>query len=129
MPAAEWDSDSGLGTRPTAEQVLGAITGDAADLANIIGVDIPEKYRDAARNVVALHVALFIELTYYPEQINSNRSPYEQLKDLYDEMLANLLTSMGISTDQDDGGAVPVDAGYPSYGGFPLTGIGMEQPL
>lgn len=112
-------------TRPTAEGVEEQIATALGDISGIIGVDLEAKYVEPARRVAALRAALLIELSYWPEQVNSDRSPYDQLKVLYDEAWANLLASMGISLD-DDGGPATVDAGYPSYGGFPSTGIGME---
>lgn len=114
-------------TRPTAAQVLVEVDNALSDVSGAIGVDIPEQYREQARRVAGLRAALLIELTYFPEQVATNRSPYAQLKELYDEYWENLLTAMGISTDTG-GGAIPVDAGYPSYGGFPATAIGMENP-
>lgn len=114
-------------TRPTAEGVMEYINIALGDVSGIIGADLEEKYVEPARRVAALRAALLIELTYWPEQVNSDRSPYDQLKVLYDEAWANLLASMGISLD-DDGGPASIDAGYPSYGGFPSTAIGMEFP-
>lgn len=115
-------------TRPTAEQVTEHIDDVIGEISGVIGIDVPEEQREPARRVAALGTAMLVELTYWPEQINSGRSPYPQLKALYDERWENLLTALGISTDAG-GGAVPVGAGYPSYGGFPTTALGMEQPL
>lgn len=118
------DSDR---TRPTSEQVDVEIGNALGDITAVIGEDIPALYFQPARRVSALRTALLIELTYFPEQVATGRSPYAQLKELYDEAWENLLTGMGISVDQG-GGAVSVDAGFPSYGGFPTTAIGMEHP-
>lgn len=114
-------------TRPTAEQVTAHIADIVGQMSGVIGVDILAAQQEAARRVASLGTAMLIELTYWPEQVNSGRSTYPQLKELYDERWENLLTALGISTDAG-GGAVSVDAGYPSYGGFPITAIGMEQP-
>lgn len=126
-PAASWQDGSGRGTRPTEEGALEEIANALGDVSGIIGVDIADQFREPARRVSALRAALLIELSYFPEQVATGRSPYVQLKELYDEAWENLLTSMGISSDAG-GGAVPVDAGFPSYGGFPTTAIGMEHP-
>lgn len=131
-PAAAWEDGSGDGTRPTTEQVDEVIGNTLPKLVGVLGVDIPDApgddpdiYRDAAQRVAALRAAAFIELTYWPEQVNAGRSTYPQLKELLDEEWEQLLTDLGIGTDAG-GGAVTADAGYPSYGGFPETAIGME---
>lgn len=118
---------TGEETRPTSEGVEEQIGTALGDISGIIGVDLEEKYVEPARRVAALRAALLIELSYFPEQVNSDRSPYDQLKVLYDEAWANLLASMGISLEED-GGPATIEAGFPSYGGFPTTGIGMEFP-
>lgn len=126
-PAAEWETNEGKGTRPTQENVEQAIANSVGSMIGTIGLEIDGKYHDQARRVAALKTAMLIELTYWPEQVNTGRSTYPQLKELYDQEWENLLTAMGISTDTG-GGAVPADAGFPSYGGFPTTAIGMETP-
>lgn len=114
-------------TRPTAEQVTVEIANAMGDLLGIIGTAFDPKYNEMVRRVGALRAALLIELAYYPEQVATGRSPYIQLKELYDELLGNLYSALGIVTGEDDV-LVPEDAGYPSYGGFPTTAIGMEMP-
>lgn len=124
-PAAASEADK---TRPTFEGATEQINVALEDISGVIGVDIDAAYQPLATRVAALRAAMLIELSYFSEQINSGRSPYPQLKELYDEQWENLLTALGISTDAG-GGAVPVGAGYPSYGGFPTSAIGMEQPF
>jgi hypothetical protein len=91
--------------------------------------DNPDAYRQAVAKLAALGVALEVELTYFPEQVATGRSPYEQLKALYDERFKQMLSLLGLDTDDsgtlDPGG---LEGGYPSYGGFPTTAIGMEHP-
>lgn len=123
-PEASDDRDR---TRPSAEQVAEEISNALPDISGIIGVDIAEEHWDLARRVASLRTALLIELTYFPEQVATGRSPYAQLKDLYDEYWGNLLSAMGLDEDGDgipDSGGV--GGGLPSYGGFPTTAIGME---
>lgn len=114
-------------TRPTAEGVQELIDSSVEDISGTIGEDIDPSFQKQASRVAALRTALLVELNYFPEQIVGGRSPYDRLKALLDEYWENLLTAMGISTDEG-GGAVSVDAGFPSYGGFPTTAIGMEHP-
>lgn len=122
-PAA---SAENLITRPTAEQVTEKIGTALGRVSGVIGANVIATQWDSAKRVTALLAAMLVELGYWPEQINSGRSAYPQLKDLYDGMWGDLLNALGISTDPE--GAVPADAGYASYGGFPTTGIGMETP-
>lgn len=123
-PAASPTQDQ---TRPTAEQVTTTVQDYLGGLSPIIGADIDATYLPLANRVAALGSALLVELTYFPEQVATGRSPYAQLKELYDELLANLYSALGIAQGEDDV-VVPEDAGYPSYGGFPTTAIGMENP-
>lgn len=71
-----WTED----TRPTlaeVEQLLALAAGQATD------VDGPgEACAPLCRNVIALHAACLIELSYFPEQVRSDRSPYTELRDL-----------------------------------------------
>lgn len=112
-------------TRPTQEQVEGIITDSLGKVSGKVGVDLDEIYWGTASHLVALYSAMITELTYWPEQVNTGRSTYPQLKELWDEEWAEFLDTLGIG---EDGGAPSVDAGFPSYGGFPTTAIGMETP-
>lgn len=131
-PAANWTDGSGDGTRPTAEQVQTEIENALPKITGVVGADIPDApgsdpdaYRNAAERVAALRTAALIELSYWPEQVNTGRSTYPQLKEMLDEEWEQLLSDLGISTEAG-GGATPAEAGYPSSGGFPETAIGME---
>lgn len=120
-PAASPESDL---TRPTAEEVELVIADALGKVSGRIGVDIADTYWEDAKRLSALYAAMITELTYWPEQVNTGRSTYTQLKELWDEEWAEFLDVLGIGGDS---GAVTVDAGFPSYGGFPETAIGMEH--
>jgi hypothetical protein len=122
-PAASDERDQ---TRPTAEQIEEKIQKALGKVSGVIGVDVVSTQWEAAKSVTALWSAMLTELGFWPEQVNSGRSAYTQLKELFDEAWGDLLNALGISTDAE--GAVPADAGYASYGGFPTTAIGMETP-
>lgn len=78
-------------TRPSGIEVASLILQGAGDLALAVGTrDLPELLWDHARVVAAYRAACLIELTYFPEQVALGRSPYPQLKELYDEALAAL---------------------------------------
>lgn len=96
-------------TRPTAESVQGLIdmavgwlrakTGDAFEPG--LGDDgvtaVPSPYlplAPAAQGIVALRAAMLVELTYYPEQVRTDRSAYTEYKDLLAEGLADLTAGL-----------------------------------
>lgn len=109
-------------TRPTAEQVQELLDEAVGRLASEVGSDIDAKFWAQARSVAALDAALTVELTYWPEQVATGRSPYEQLKELHTERRAALVKAVseeGDDTDEEVGGA-----GSPSYG-FPADAGGL----
>lgn len=118
------DSSEQDKTRPTAEQTETEVANALGKISGKIGADIAEQYWSDASRLVALYAAMLIELTYWPEQVNTGRSTYPQLKELFDDDWKEFLDVLGIG---EDAPATP-DAGFPSYGGFPLTAIGMETP-
>lgn len=79
-------------TRPTAEQVEHIIARATNRVVARIGTREPctADLAESAAGVVALQAALMVELTYFPEQVQSNRSPYEQMKDMFTEELRDL---------------------------------------
>lgn len=87
-------------TRPTDTQVVELIDMAAADLVDAVGTDdLPVRFRESASRVVTIGAALEVELTYFPEQVASERSPYDRLKALYDERLARLVTAVSVDID------------------------------
>jgi hypothetical protein len=82
-------------TRPTAEQVETHI--DAA--MGLVGVrfptlpDVPE-YQQAFSSLVAYRAAMRIEKSYFPEQVRSDRSPYEELRQEYVDDLQALIDAI-----------------------------------
>lgn len=73
-----------------------------SDVAMVIGSEVPTSCWDDARYVAAVNTALKIELSYFPEQINTGRSPYPQLKQLFDDSLRRLLMAV-----ESSGGGIP----------------------
>jgi hypothetical protein len=112
-------------TRPTADQVTALISTAAQDLVEVTGADIPESVWGSAKTAVIYRTAMLIELSYFPEQVATDRSAYPNYEKLWSEKLITL----GEAVLQAGGGDLPGavdDALLPSYGGFPNTGIGME---
>lgn len=99
-------------TRPTAAQVTDLLEQACPDVYGEVGA-VPEVLWPQARKVAALGTALLVELSYFPEQISANRSPYDTIKTLYDEGLKRLAGGVGelASGDQlgsGDDPAMPV---------------------
>lgn len=125
-------------TRPTDVEVQDLAQTAVADLMDAVGPDIadapgddPDAYRNGAKRLAALGTAMLVELTYWPEQVATGRSPYAQLKTLYDDRLKRLVGLLFPgSGDAGSGGAGagPGAEALPSGGGFPTTAIGMEFP-
>lgn len=117
-------------TRPTEAAVQTLIDTSAGHVAIQIGTAEPctETLAVQAQEMTALYAAMKVELTYFPEQIQNNRSPYPQLKELYDEgiggLKAQVIEQCGV------GGSDPEttdDTSLPSYGyEIPVQTLGRK---
>lgn len=81
-------------TTPTDTQVTNLIAVAVDKVSLRIGDDIPSGLFTDAAVVVATRAAMLIESTYYPEQMKTDRSPYEMLKAQFDEGLTELLNAI-----------------------------------
>lgn len=111
-------------TRPTGAQVLELITGNQSLIASEIGVTPPEASWPLAQDVTILGTIRDIELGFFPEQVASGRSPYEQVDKQYNEKLKRLIdyvSELAASSGEDSGAE---GSGSPSYG-FPEDQGGM----
>lgn len=106
-------------TRPTADQVTLLLNTAVGDLAAAVGTDLPEKLWPQAAVVAAYKGAMLVELSYFPEQVATGRSPYEQIRELYLEALRSLTASIDDAGGHVPGGApgVPEEPVY----AFPLA--------
>jgi hypothetical protein len=89
-------------TRPTLPEVEHLIAFAAAQATDADGPLIA--CAPLCRNVIALHTACLVELSYFPEQVRSDRSPYSELR----ELLADAVTGFDAckrSGSADDPGA------------------------
>lgn len=122
----EWTDD----TRPTLAEVQALIDMAAGEL---VGVDGPgDACASRCRAAVAYRTACLIELSYFPEQVRSDRSPYTELKELADTALGSLQTCLTSgSTDGQAGGegygyhSLPIDAETMALYG---SGAGWRYP-
>ncbi len=120
-------------TRPTDDQALILIGQAYDDVTALVDDDIPEKAWRDARSAIALRAAMLIELSYWPDQIPSGQSPYEQLRELYEGqrgdggVLARLRNAVARETLELTEGEAP-ETGGAVWGGFDdgSAMIGME---
>lgn len=105
----DWSAE----TRPTDTEVADLIdqaTGPVlAELGRLEDPLDPERYADllpAASFLVALGTACLIEKSYYPEQLNSDRSAYTHYRDEY-AALHDVLLGGGEDGSGDGGGVLP----------------------
>lgn len=80
----------------------------------------------SASELIRLYTAIQIELTIYSEQVGTNKSAYNALKDLYDEGMAALIESVGGEgmSARDDTGDDQTETPHTPYYDFPETSIG-----
>lgn len=93
-------------TRPTADQAQQLID-MAVDMvhAAVGGIPADSACATGAWTVGALGAACLIEKSYFPEQVNSARSPYEQYWAEYQSALNALARCLGVSIGGDGAGA------------------------
>lgn len=83
-------------TRPTLVEVDLLIARALGRVSTRFGDDLPEERHDDARSLAAIYTAMLIELSYFPEQVATGRSPYNQLRDLYNDQLKELEDALGL---------------------------------
>lgn len=101
-------------TRPTGEEVTNLILTATGDIVDEHGANLPPDLWPQARRLSALGTAMLVELSYFPEQVATGRSPYEQLKALYDAAWERLAENLADEDPEDEIG----EAHLPRFG-FP----------
>lgn len=94
-----WTDD----TRPTAAAVEELIQLAAGDVLSQTGAELLERPAAAAKTMIALRAAMFVELSYWPEQVRTDRSAYHEYERLYNDGMEALLVSI-------EGGGVAEDS-------------------
>jgi hypothetical protein len=102
-------------TRPTASQVEEKIELGAEDVARDVGSDIPDSLIQSAQALVALRAAMYVELSYFPEQVVANRSPYDRYKELYDEGLPKLVALVQAAEEEAGEEDTTLVGGMPQF--------------
>lgn len=109
-------------TRPTAAEVAELIDEAQQEVASVVGeltgdAECVNRLWPRAKTRVALYTAMLIELGYYPEQVETGRSPYPALERLYDRSI-KVLKDAAQDCLGGEGEAVGDDGGgqqMPSY--------------
>jgi hypothetical protein len=76
-----WTSD----TRPSLSEVEDLIDQAVELMQARTGTDLAEPCASGAHRLAGLLAAMLVELSYFPEQVNSDRSAYPEYKRLYDD--------------------------------------------
>jgi hypothetical protein len=110
LPARTYVDDGGeVGsftseTRPTAGQVQTLINSAGNEVAARLGQEVTDDTQRAyARELIAIRAAMGVEIGYFPEQTNVDESAYDKLKELYDEGLPALISSLPDSSSSKKG--------------------------
>lgn len=112
-------------TRPTAAQVGVLIVKAANEVRARIGTaDLPsEELRDYARDIVATRAAMAVELSYFPEQADEDRTTvYKELERRYEEGLAFLVNALP-DTAASKKGLYSIRTRSEVSGVFPTSGL------
>lgn len=107
-------------TRPTDGQVtaiIATVAGDVETLAADAALpETPLVLYGSAKQLAVLATAMQVELSYFPEQVAQGRSPYDQLKALYDDRLDRYTKALAsVGTGGDVGGAADPVGAFPDY--------------
>jgi hypothetical protein len=117
-------------TRPTESQVVSLIRLAADHVTATVGTrELPAGLMRMARTAVALRAAMLVELSYFPEQVQAGRSPYEQLRAMYDAELVRVERAARDASRGDLDVGIIDDARLPRYrvpdrsaaSAFPMT--------
>jgi hypothetical protein len=93
-------------TRPSLDQVNEIIALAVSEMSAAIGAAVPDACSSGAQGTVALLAAMLIELSYWPEQVRSDRSAYGEYRALYDKHLVLLQECVQAGGGGADAGGV-----------------------
>jgi hypothetical protein len=103
-------------TRPTDVQVEDHISAAVALLAPRWPTDLNDSFYPAIQSLTAYRAAMQIEKSYFPEQVRSDRSAYDQLREEYQDDLAALMDAL--CAGEGDGGSAlggPLSTWTPTF--------------
>lgn len=106
-------------TRPTGDEVEGLI-GDAMDevLGKVKAAEAGTKYEKHVRGAIALYAAMEVELSFFPEQVGSGKSPYASYEKIYLSRIKALIAESETGEPQGMGDTdAPADPAWTFPGG------------
>lgn len=112
-PGGQYQSTFNSLTMPKVSQIERLITKAQSEVTARVGPEagLTDPQRRRVRSLIALYAAMLVELNFFPEQIETNRSPYNQLRDLYDSGLNGLTEAIAsggeVVTGEGDGRTNP----------------------
>lgn len=121
-----------VNTRPTYQQVLELMDQAAQDLDTEIGADTttfprPDSIKPLALSLLKLRTAMLIELSFFPDSVASQHSPYEQIERMYDKRLPALIKAVAQAGAGDRPGS-PDDELKPVFSFPPAPSSVVEFP-
>jgi hypothetical protein len=114
-------------TRPTDDQVQRLIDQAVNDIRDEIGIDVPDDLVEKAQQLTALRAVMYIELTYFANEVAQQKSAYPQIRELFKEALPRLQRAI----DREEMGGDPADetsGNHPFYS-FPAAIDMLEGKL
>ena len=90
-------------TRPTDVQVQQLIILAEGDVLVQVGTKLWPSTAAEATSMIALRAACFVELSFWPEQIRTDRSAYEPLWRMYVDGMEKLLAAIEAGAGSEDG--------------------------
>jgi hypothetical protein len=126
-------------TRPTDAQAATALAGAAVEVYVCTGSDfsglsaeLRARVEEMVRRAVMYRAAMDIELGYWPEQTNTDRSPFQNYKEMYEGrdgksgILAKVCKAVEDAAGGDEPGVVDDGTGSKSLHSFPVDAGGMQ---
>lgn len=99
-------------TRPTDTAVEDLIHEAVSHVDSMYGGEpCEDNLKARAKGLAAIYTAMLIEQSYFPEQVNSNFSPYDKLERLFDKGVTSLAKAVseacgGQGTEDEPGASV-----------------------
>lgn len=108
-------------TRPSKTQVEAIIAGAVRDTVAGVGTlescaaENVEDLREGAKDVATLRAAMRVERTFFPDQIGSDLSPYNAIRDEVKDKLKTLVEAVSENCGTSGGDSAAGGAQEPSY--------------